>query len=122
MFDAVGKFLQDCKMYLQDPAYCDRDVQYRNPHVFLQDNQVVMTSSLQSGERHSESFETPSDIFDQFLTTDVLSEAQTPCDIRTPLHRSRELKSTLISGVLTSAQSSKTSTGLHAAERARMVL
>jgi SNF2 family DNA or RNA helicase len=84
--ELVGRFLQDCHICLQDPAYCDRNVPYRNPHLLLEDDHV-MTGSLHAGERHSQNFETPSDVFDQFYTTNEHDEAKTPSTIITPLHQ-----------------------------------
>ena len=44
--DLVGEFASQCKLFLQDPQNCDRNVQYVNPHRMPFD-EVVFTSSLQ---------------------------------------------------------------------------
>jgi len=45
--DLVGTFLSDFGLYLQDPYHCDRDVEYRNPHLLPEpDGEVVSISSL----------------------------------------------------------------------------
>ena len=88
MFDAIGAFLNSCNLYLQHPGNCDRDVEYRNPHLLSRNEKVVMTSSLRSTERYFDCLETPSDTFDQFVTTKILHEAETPRALVTKLHRS----------------------------------
>ena len=44
--DVVGDFASQCKLFLQDPQHCDRNVEYLNPHRMPFD-EVVFTSSLQ---------------------------------------------------------------------------
>jgi hypothetical protein len=86
MFERIGKFFQLVNVYLQDPVFCNRDVPYRNPHVLAEEDGIIATSSLYSTQQ-LEHFITPGDIFDQFLISDRLPEAETPQAIRTILHR-----------------------------------
>lgn len=44
--DLVGEFASRCKLTLQDPQYCDRNVKYVNPHRMPFD-EVGFTNSLQ---------------------------------------------------------------------------
>ena len=45
--DRVGEFASQCKINLQDPRHCDRNVEYLNPHRMPLE-EVVFTTSLQS--------------------------------------------------------------------------
>jgi len=45
LFEDVGRLLQTCKLFLQDPIGCDRIVEYRNPHrLFRPDLDPVLTT------------------------------------------------------------------------------
>lgn len=86
MFERVGKFFEAAKIYLQDPVCCARDVPYQNPHILAKEDDIIMTSSLESRQQ-LETFTAPGDIFDHLLVTDDFPEAQTPQALRTTLHR-----------------------------------
>ena len=45
LFETIGTFASQCKMFLQDPKYCDRNVEYCNPHRMPFD-EVCYTQSL----------------------------------------------------------------------------
>jgi hypothetical protein len=45
--DYVGSFLDDVKLYLQDPFLCEQNVPYKNPHCLLSDfEELRMTFDL----------------------------------------------------------------------------
>lgn len=46
--DTIGDFLSSYGMYLQDPLGCNRRVPYRNPHLFSDEPDEIMTDSFQS--------------------------------------------------------------------------
>ncbi|KAF7573486.1 hypothetical protein PtrM4_083910 [Pyrenophora tritici-repentis] len=49
MFEDIGAFCQECKLYLQDPIGCELNVPYRNPHRISTDKErPLLTFELQS--------------------------------------------------------------------------
>lgn len=90
LFDAVGDFVSVCKIYLQDPLYCDRNVQYRNPHLLSGEiEEPIMTSSLVADDVsiHVEEISPRPDLFELLRTEDPLPETATPSKLRTSLYR-----------------------------------
>jgi SWI/SNF-related matrix-associated actin-dependent regulator of chromatin subfamily A3 len=83
----VGRFCQDCEIYLQEPRNCDRDVPYCNPHCLSSvDGEHRMTSEL-----HRHSLDTvvtevhQTDILQALLTPRWVGELSTPSTLRTNL-------------------------------------
>ena len=89
-FDDVGKFIEECDMFLQDPLHCDRNVRYQNPHRLSgPDDKVVMTLSpaLDNTSAKIEEIKTPQDLFSGLGDGEVLSESAAPSQIKTALLR-----------------------------------
>ena len=87
--DVVGEFASQCRLFLQDPQHCDRNVEYLNPHRMPFD-EVVFTSSLQLLVPESESpkmeIRQTQDLFHDFECDEDLAETDLPPDcIKTSL-------------------------------------
>ena len=88
--DLVGEFASKCNLFLQDPQYCDRNVEYLNPHRMPLD-EVVFTSSLkllapESAPPKIEVRQTQ-DLFRDFEFDEDLAETDLPPDLlKTTLH------------------------------------
>ena len=84
LFDLFGAFATQCKMFLQDPKHCDRDVEYLHPHRMPFD-EVVYTKSLEPLDPESTlskiEFRQPQDLFRDFELDDDLAETSPPSDI-----------------------------------------
>ena len=89
LFEAVGDFVSQCEMYLQDPLHCDRDVPYRNPHLLSGlDEEPPMTSSF-IHHRVSlavEKASTRPDLFALLRSEDPLPESLAPPALATTLY------------------------------------
>ncbi|GIZ42556.1 hypothetical protein CKM354_000581800 [Cercospora kikuchii] len=86
--DEVGRALDECHIYLQDPQYCDRNVPYRNPHRLFQPGDTIRTTfSLhdQLPGNTLESYQNPADILADLETQEELSEALSPPGLKTGL-------------------------------------
>jgi hypothetical protein len=91
LFDAVGDFAAECGIYLQDPLYCDKTVQYRNPHLLSGlEEKPIMTHALCPKDDVSLQVEQTSplpDLFSLLNCDNSLPEASTPTAIQTELQR-----------------------------------
>jgi hypothetical protein len=86
--EAFGAFFQGCEIYLQDPAYCDRDVPYFNPQCLSSTEPgIIMTSSLDMSPCDLTSDYDPTAMFDQWSTSETLVETKDPSMLGTPLKR-----------------------------------
>lgn len=89
----VGDYLAKCKMYLQDPLRCDRDVPYLNPHLLTRTDDVVMTSSLKAEPDVSSmtqgvvTMEASKDLFSQNCDDSHLQLTDPPHQLQTGLYR-----------------------------------
>nr|KAH0541367.1 hypothetical protein FGG08_004131 [Glutinoglossum americanum] len=88
LFEDVGKFVEECGMYLQDPRGCDRNVKYRNPHRLSGlDPDVPMTSELVQLTISHEKARNPVDLLAGLESDEFLPEADTPSALRTVLYK-----------------------------------
>ncbi|EXJ84685.1 hypothetical protein A1O3_05355 [Capronia epimyces CBS 606.96] len=89
----VGDYLVKCKMFLQDPLQCDRDVPYLNPHLLSRSEEVVMTSSLKVPASESlatqevVAVDVTSDLFSQNCDDSHLQLTDPPDLLRTGLYK-----------------------------------
>lgn len=88
----VGDYLSKCKMFLQDPVRCDRNVQYQNPHLLSRNREITMTSSLITKEADSTmqdvvTVDAPQDLFSQLSDDGNLNLTETPSALSTQLYK-----------------------------------
>jgi SWI/SNF-related matrix-associated actin-dependent regulator of chromatin subfamily A3 len=84
----VGDFLQECRMYLQRPEGCDRNVRYINPHCLSADEEAhVMTFELDKilDEAEKEDSNSVMDVLSYLNSEEVYEEADQPRTVRTQL-------------------------------------
>ncbi|KAG4433796.1 hypothetical protein IFR05_010710 [Cadophora sp. M221] len=82
--EAIGQFLSQQKIYLQDPLHCDRSVPYRNPHIIPPENgEVLMTDTLDShpANLEIERLEAGPDLLSQLMSDAVPLPETQPSDI-----------------------------------------
>lgn len=87
----LGKYLQHCNVYLQEPRHCDRNVPYRNPHcLFMAEGETIMTADF---DRHVlptpvvEEYTRSLDMLGQFENDGSLVEKEGPTCLLTFLHK-----------------------------------
>ena len=89
--EAMGEFLSNKKMFLQDPCCCERNVLYKNPHIWSPElDEIVMTDSfdLPLGNLEIERRDVGPDLLAKLLEEDSeLPETGTPSIICTDLFR-----------------------------------
>lgn len=85
--EAVGDFLQEFDLYLQDPSHCRWNVPYSNPHRLFDLGDIPkMTFDLnKSHEDAFESYEDPADILADLEHQGGLHGTKTPSAIKTEL-------------------------------------
>ena len=89
LFDAIGEYVSECELYLQDPLHCNRDVPYRNPHLLSGlDEESPMTFSFNqpSVPLEVEELNNRPDLFAQLRSEDPLRETTAPPALRTMLY------------------------------------
>jgi hypothetical protein len=90
LFEAIGQYLVHQKLHLQDPQYCDRNVEYRNPHRMLRPGQPVLhTHALNQVQSTSDLLgvnSDPNDLFDVDTKKQTLEASETHLAIRSPLY------------------------------------
>lgn len=90
LFESVGIFASNAKVFLQDPEHCDRNVQYRNPHrMFSDGDNVQYTQSMnvtQSTEPEVIEILEPVDLFADLEIERDLAETEPSDTLRTPLY------------------------------------
>lgn len=89
---SVGDYLSKCKMFLQDPVRCDRNVRYQNPHVLSRTEDIIMTSSLSGKDadvavQDVVTVDAPQDLFSQLSDDGDLNMTDTPDALGTPLYK-----------------------------------
>ena len=89
LFESIGTYASHCKMFLQDPKYCDRNVEYRNPHRMPFD-EVCYTQTLPKPDPALPLSEIvirqPRDLFCDFELDENIAETSPPADVlKTPL-------------------------------------
>ncbi len=91
LFDPIGEYLTECRLYLQDPFHCDRNVELRNAHrCSRNDGKVIYTSSAYDEEDQVDvqaCSENPLDFLESIGDVEALSEMSPPPTIRTTLLR-----------------------------------
>jgi hypothetical protein len=89
--DDIGHFAQESRIFLQDPEYCDRNVEYLNPHRLpREDGLVLYTQSLPVVEftvKIEEPIENPFDILATAEDNEALLEALPHSGLRTSLYK-----------------------------------
>ena len=89
IFDAVGDYVSQCRLYLQDPLYCNRDVPYRNPHLLSGlDEGPPMASSFCRPRvpLEVEEMDSRPDLFALLRNEDPLPETDAPAALSTTLY------------------------------------
>lgn len=90
VFDAVGAFVSQCDLYLQDPHHCNRDVPYRNPHLLSGLDEETPTTFYFNQPRltvHVEEKVSRPDLCTLLRSEDPLPETEAPPALRTMLYR-----------------------------------
>ncbi|KAF6812281.1 DNA repair protein rad5 [Colletotrichum musicola] len=93
MFDEVGDFFEKWEAYLQNPRNCARSVKHCNPHHLSWTNleSSALTSDLkdesQPGSPQMEAFDSPPDLLEILNAEEMISEAEQPRGICTPLEK-----------------------------------
>lgn len=92
LFEDVGTFVAKCRMYLQHPRHCNRNVPYRNPHCLSsKDGRVTYTFDLADQFRDSsitlEHPINPIDLFADATLHDKLADTDTPSTLSTGLYK-----------------------------------
>ena len=94
MGDAIGEFFSKCKMYLQDPLYCDFNVPYLNPHLLSRPGEEpVMTYEITPDELDIsvEDITSKPSLMTVLKNDEVLPETEAPLSLATTLYRYNEL-------------------------------
>jgi hypothetical protein len=87
LFEDVGKFVEECDIYLQDPQGCDRSVKYRNPHHLSGlDPDVPMTTDLAHLTVSHEKAPYPIDLLAGLESDEFLPDTEAPSALRTALY------------------------------------
>ncbi|KAL9113799.1 MAG: hypothetical protein Q9227_002245 [Pyrenula ochraceoflavens] len=87
---AIGAFLQQCQLYLQNPEHCGRDVPYLNPHCLTNvDGKEVMTSIFNKSKSDitNTHLNGEFDVFADFGHEEELEQSAQPHLITTMLHK-----------------------------------
>lgn len=89
--EIIGESLSSRKLYLQDPLGCNRNVQYRNPHLLSPETQkITMTSSIEFaiGNLEIEQLEIGPDLLARLMENqESLLETNAPTGVKTSLFR-----------------------------------
>lgn len=84
--DDIGRFFQECELYLQDPVGCDRNVPYYNPHRLTASSKLQMTFDVCFNDTRGSIREYhESDFLDTLITAVDLPGLETPQSLRTKL-------------------------------------
>ena len=92
LFEPVGLFVAKCKLFLQHPRNCDRNVQYRNPHCLSpQENKYPYTYNLDDALRNDAGHTlkiplNPIDLLADAVGQGTLVGTKTPQTLRTILY------------------------------------
>ena len=88
LFEDVGKFVEECDMYLQDPRGCNRNVKYRNPHRLSGlDADAPMTLELSQFTVSYEKTPGTVGLLADLESDEFLPDAETPPALRTDLYK-----------------------------------
>ena len=105
LFEAIGEFASKCKLFLQHPRFCDRNVEYHNPHcVARESGDVLYTHQLgflepsdQESSVYLEAFNNPIDLFARDDEEHDLPEARAPESLLTELYKHQKQALTFMS-------------------------
>ena len=89
-FDAIGEFLEDNNIFLQDPQGCDRNVRYRNPHRLSgmdRDAPMTIDRELSVKEVRQQGWESSSNYLDDLDFRENLPLADIPHALNTQLFK-----------------------------------
>jgi hypothetical protein len=88
--ESIGKFLQKCLLYLQEPVRCTRDLEYENPHCLPPLTMIQVTTFMlksrdeeQAGSLACENLE----LFAELGSDEMFEEAPQPQLVSTSLYR-----------------------------------
>ena len=89
LFEAVGSFAAKCRLYLQHPRHCDKNVPYRNPHCLSPESGCIGTTFDLGPFTPSglDVFTNPIDLFADAAEQDMLTEAYAPRSLVTELYK-----------------------------------
>ena len=89
LFEPVGKLFELNNLFLQDPKGCNREVEYRNPHLLfaLDLDRQITSIEAEMSSLVLECTSTPFDILRGFENGETLPEAVTPSGLRIELYR-----------------------------------
>ena len=90
--EVVGIFVAKCRLYLQHPKNCDRNVPYRNPHCLsIEDSRTIFTSDLDDlvgdGDTNVIASANPIDLFADDALHNALADASAPSMLSTELYK-----------------------------------
>jgi hypothetical protein len=107
-FEALGAFLTDVDLFLQTPENCDKNVEYRNPHLLTRAGSApVMTLSLFTKSNEDDGFHEDDGVIDTsnlmalLQNTPNLEETRSPASLITELHRYLRISYPLVTRLLT---------------------
>ena len=93
LFEPVGLFAARCKLYLQHPRNCDKNVQYRNPHCLSSKTSDILHTynlgdALHPDRGHaSELSINPIDLLADAAGQEILVDTDSPQALRTTLYK-----------------------------------
>jgi SWI/SNF-related matrix-associated actin-dependent regulator of chromatin subfamily A3 len=105
LFEAVGEFASKCRLFLQHPRFCDRDVEYCNPHCILQESRKVLSTRQlgfldppdEGSSVQLEAFSNPIDLFTRDDNEHNLPQARAPESLVTELYKHQKQALTFMS-------------------------
>ena len=92
LIEKVGVFMSECKIYLQHPKHCDRNVPYLNPHYLSREpGEILYThglfEALKINVPEPQGLVNPIDLFADSVEQDVLPETDSPALLKTVLYK-----------------------------------
>jgi hypothetical protein len=88
-FRAVGDYLQDCELYLQDPINTDLNLPYLNPHtMWAHDSNAHVRMTVENAADYNPGFEEFTSAFDILKDLEYegyLAQSPTPSPLKTTL-------------------------------------
>ena len=87
--EAVGSWLSDLHMFLQEPENCNKDVPYKNPHTLSFDDELHITTFALANTKlgpNEAAVMSDTTVYTELYSDVTFAEAHQPEAIRTPLH------------------------------------
>jgi hypothetical protein len=105
LFEAIGDFASNCNLFLQHPRFCERNVEYHNPHcVARESGDVLYTHHLpfidsadEGSSVHLEVLSNPIDLFARDDDESTIPEARAPESLLTELYKHQKQALTFMS-------------------------